>query len=417
MVSDGAEFEVGNIEKLFKKARQNTKVKQEKWAKYYNRRRRDVNIRVNDWVLVKTHPIRSATKKVVPKFKPKFEGPYRVLRVQNNNVVIWRAGRRITVNIDHVRIYHQRKRDERVIAAESSVSSGSNYQPSSLEENRPRLDHFRSSESGERRGEQEKKTSSKNQGGGAQKKQSKEKQALTTYVSEIELPTKLVLDLQEKRCKSKGDQSCPENYLKGKARTIRVDTPDSKPSNMVANSRSRIRRTDDPAIIVQDKVDTPDSKIARKLMEDLRVGGPHHLMSLLEMSRKEERSFSQLTDHAAKSRALNLELGLFAKQQVSAQTVQQRLLQHGLSARRTWLRLLLTLHHRQESSIHQDGHNRVWWQRRLAECVHHRHTGPSPGMMVWGAIGCTSRPPLVHIDGTLNSARYISGVPVVLPFI
>ncbi|GFV10164.1 uncharacterized protein TNCV_3661161 [Trichonephila clavipes] len=28
--------------------------------------------------------------------------------------------------------------------------------------------------------------------------------------------------------------------------------------------------------------------------------------------------------------------------------------------------------------------------------------------MVWGAIGYTSRSPLVCIDGTLNSARYVS---------
>ncbi|GFW93502.1 hypothetical protein TNCV_47051 [Trichonephila clavipes] len=39
--------------------------------------------------------------------------------------------------------------------------------------------------------------------------------------------------------------------------------------------------------------------------------------------------------------------------------------------------------------------------------------------MVWGAIGYTSRSPLVRIDDTLNSARYISGVllPVALLFI
>ncbi|GFW91962.1 transposable element Tcb1 transposase [Trichonephila clavipes] len=39
--------------------------------------------------------------------------------------------------------------------------------------------------------------------------------------------------------------------------------------------------------------------------------------------------------------------------------------------------------------------------------------------MVWGAIGYTSLSPLVRIDDTLNSARYISGVlrPTTLPFI
>ncbi|GFT01949.1 uncharacterized protein TNCV_3056921 [Trichonephila clavipes] len=78
MVSDGTEFAVGDIERLFDEARRNTKAKHEKWTKYYDRRRRDVQIKVNDWVLIKTHPLSSATKKVVAKFKPKFEGPYRV---------------------------------------------------------------------------------------------------------------------------------------------------------------------------------------------------------------------------------------------------------------------------------------------------------------------------------------------------
>ncbi|GFU58912.1 uncharacterized protein TNCV_2798631 [Trichonephila clavipes] len=40
----------------------------------------------------------------------------------------------------------------------------------------------------------------------------------------------------------------------------------------------------------------------------------------------------------------------------------------------------------------------------------HRHTGPAPGIMVWGGIGYHSRTPLVRIAGTLNSLRYISEV-------
>ncbi|GFU54873.1 retrovirus-related Pol polyprotein from transposon 412 [Trichonephila clavipes] len=78
MVSDGTEFSVGDIERLFDESRRSTKAKHEKWEKYYNRRRRDVQIKVNDWILIKTHPLSSATKKVVAKFKPKFEGPYKV---------------------------------------------------------------------------------------------------------------------------------------------------------------------------------------------------------------------------------------------------------------------------------------------------------------------------------------------------
>ncbi|GFV97317.1 transposable element Tcb1 transposase [Trichonephila clavipes] len=55
----------------------------------------------------------------------------------------------------------------------------------------------------------------------------------------------------------------------------------------------------------------------------------------------------------------------------------------------------------------------------LNSCVMHRHTGPAPGIMVWGGIGYHSRTPLVRIVGILNSQRYISEVlePVVLPYL
>ncbi|UYV67601.1 hypothetical protein LAZ67_5001346 [Cordylochernes scorpioides] len=51
--------------------------------------------------------------------------------------------------------------------------------------------------------------------------------------------------------------------------------------------------------------------------------------------------------------------------------------------------------------------------------IMHRHTGPAPGIMVWGGIEYHSRTPLVRIAGTLNSQRYISEVlePVVLPYL
>ncbi|GFV48096.1 transposable element Tcb1 transposase [Trichonephila clavipes] len=73
------------------------------------------------------------------------------------------------------------------------------------------------------------------------------------------------------------------------------------------------------------------------------------------------------------------------------------------------------------SMVHQEGRIRFRWyrdERTLAAFIRHRHTGPSPGIMVWGAIGYTSWSPLVCIDGTLKSARYISGVlrPVALSF-
>ncbi|GFV30432.1 transposable element Tcb1 transposase [Trichonephila clavipes] len=62
---------------------------------------------------------------------------------------------------------------------------------------------------------------------------------------------------------------------------------------------------------------------------------------------------------------------------------------------------------------HHDGRIRVWRHRgewMLNSCVMHRHTGPAPGIMVWGGIGYQSRTPLVRIASTLNSQRYISEV-------
>ncbi|GFU73079.1 transposable element Tcb1 transposase [Trichonephila clavipes] len=49
----------------------------------------------------------------------------------------------------------------------------------------------------------------------------------------------------------------------------------------------------------------------------------------------------------------------------------------------------------------------------------HRHTGPAPGIMVWGGIGYHSRTPPVRIAGTLNNQRNISEVlePDVLPYL
>ncbi|GFW24910.1 uncharacterized protein TNCV_3846441 [Trichonephila clavipes] len=106
--TDGAEYVGGNIEKLFDEARNNMQRQYKTWEKYYNRKRRAINIKVNDLVLVPTHFISEGGRKVVGKFMPKFEEPYRVLEVQKNNLTIWKRGRRVTVNVDQVRIYHPR---------------------------------------------------------------------------------------------------------------------------------------------------------------------------------------------------------------------------------------------------------------------------------------------------------------------
>ncbi|GFW39893.1 HTH_Tnp_Tc3_2 domain-containing protein [Trichonephila clavipes] len=78
-------------------------------------------------------------------------------------------------------------------------------------------------------------------------------------------------------------------------------------------------------------------------------------------SSREDRHVTHiaLMDRSAASRALSQELGSFARQQVSTGTVRQRLQQHGLSARRPWLRIPLTLHYSQEH-LHWWGQRRTW---------------------------------------------------------
>ncbi|GFV30736.1 transposable element Tcb1 transposase [Trichonephila clavipes] len=71
---------------------------------------------------------------------------------------------------------------------------------------------------------------------------------------------------------------------------------------------------------------------------------------------------------------------------------------------------------------HHDGQIRVWrhrGERMLNSFVMHRHTGPAPGIMVWGGIGYHSRTPLVRIAGNLYRQYYMSDVlePVVLPYL
>lgn len=153
-------------------------------------------------------------------------------------------------------------------------------------------------------------------------------------------------------------------------------------------------------------------------------------------------------DRAATSRTIAQQIQSVTHHSVSARTIRRRLQQSGMSARRPLLRLPLTGNHRRlrrqwcderrtwttewndivftdESRFclqHHDGRIRVWrhrGERLLNCCVMHRHTGPAPGIMVWGGIGFHCRTPLVRIAGTLNSQRYISEVlePVVLPYI
>ncbi|GFW35846.1 transposon Tf2-11 polyprotein [Trichonephila clavipes] len=132
-VTEDAKYVGRNIERLFDEARQNMREKHKSWEKHYNLRWRDVHIKVNDLVLLQTHFLSAAGRKQVGKFMPKFEGPYKVLEIKGNNLVIWKNGRNITVNIDQVRVYRPRQSDTissdspvETLYDEQEVSHGSN---------------------------------------------------------------------------------------------------------------------------------------------------------------------------------------------------------------------------------------------------------------------------------------------------
>ncbi|GFX30997.1 transposon Tf2-6 polyprotein [Trichonephila clavipes] len=141
--TEGAEYVGRNIEKVFDEARQNRRKQHKHWGKYYNRKRREVNIKVNDLVLVQTHFISAAGRRVVGKFMPKFEGPYRVLEVRNNNLIILKRGKKVTVNIDQVRVYRPRQSD--TISSDSHVKALYEGQRSSDKSSRSQPGKFKGS--------------------------------------------------------------------------------------------------------------------------------------------------------------------------------------------------------------------------------------------------------------------------------
>ncbi|GFV57725.1 transposable element Tcb1 transposase [Trichonephila clavipes] len=145
-----------------------------------------------------------------------------------------------------------------------------------------------------------------------------------------------------------------------------------------------------------------------------------------------------VTYRSVTSRTISQHIESITHHSVFSRTIQRSLQQSGLSAIRPLLSLPWMQNHRRlrcqwcderrmwvaegnevvftdESRIclqNHDGRIRVWRHRGeeiLNNCVMHRHTGSTPGIMVWGGIGYHSRT-LVCITGTLNSQRYICEV-------
>ncbi|GFV55477.1 uncharacterized protein TNCV_3776641 [Trichonephila clavipes] len=74
---------------------------------------------------------------------PKFEGPYRVLEVRNNNLIILKRGKRVTVNIDQLRVYRPRQSD--TISSDSHLETLYEGQRSSNRPSRSQPGKFKGS--------------------------------------------------------------------------------------------------------------------------------------------------------------------------------------------------------------------------------------------------------------------------------
>lgn len=196
-------------------------------------------------------------------------------------------------------------------------------------------------------------------------------------------------------------------------------------------------------------VSTIQRCVTRWIQEGLRArrrgSGAHRCTS--ERTDRRIRQ-STIRDPFSTARAIRSRLPPGAGGSVSTQTIRNRLHEVQLRARvpatgvpltalhrarrlaqchrhRTWTiqwhRVLFT----DESRFclwRNDGRRRVW--RRPGERYEpahfaERHTGPTPGIMVWGGIMFDRRTPLVHIDGSLTADRYVTQVvePVVLPLL
>lgn len=173
--------------------------------------------------------------------------------------------------------------------------------------------------------------------------------------------------------------------------------------------------------------------------------GPHNVTTA-----RDDRHLVRMavTDRTASSTVLARRWSTATGVNMSASTVRRRLLRAGLVARMPLRRLPLTRNHQRlrlqwarerrhwraewqnvvfsdESRFnlsYSDGRVRVRryrGERSRADCIVERHSGQTPSVMVWGAIGYNMRSRLLRIEGNLNSNRYIREVlqPEALPLL
>ncbi|GFV11295.1 uncharacterized protein TNCV_3723841 [Trichonephila clavipes] len=312
-VTEGAEYVGRNIEKLFVEARQITRKQNKTWGNYYNRKRREVNIKVNDLVLVQTHFMSAAGRRVVGKFMPKFEGLYRVLEVRNNNLIILKRGKEVPVNIDQVRVYHPRLSD--TISSDSLVETLYEGQRSSERSSRSQLGKFKGS----------RKTSSEESKG---RKSNKGKAGLEEPRVKRNVGSNESVDRTDK----KRSKICRKRSLQGSEHRDQK-RPTSEPTqgikrtipSSISSRKYKYRRPKNPAQGSQ-SISGPSHQI------DTRQGKPPTEGGRQETSRQYEKARETRTTTSGNNRQLRGDWsGLNWRQQVSGK--QKLCLQKALGGR------------------------------------------------------------------------------------
>ncbi|GFV24961.1 transposable element Tc1 transposase [Trichonephila clavipes] len=161
---------------------------------------------------------------------------------------------------------------------------------------------------------------------------------------------------------------------------------------------------------------TDEGRTARK-----SVSGPRNVTSA-----REDRRLVRMaqTDRTAFSRQLAAQWSTATRVSLCASSIRRRLLPRGLRARIPLYRILLTQNHHhlrlhwanvhrsrradwqqvvfsdksRFNLWHHDGRIRVRLyagERRIPECIIERHSGRTPGVMVWGAIAYHGRSQLL----------------------
>lgn len=92
-----------DLDKLVRKAQVQINKAQMRQVLYYNTKRRELEVKGGDFVMLEKHWLSERHQKRVAKFDPKFDGTFRGLDLVNNNLIIVVEDERTTVNLDQVR--------------------------------------------------------------------------------------------------------------------------------------------------------------------------------------------------------------------------------------------------------------------------------------------------------------------------